>query len=307
MDHLPRVNQLEQVARERAAARAAAREQAEEERQRDETRRAARAARVAAFEYSDASDDNQDGPHVARQRQGPRRNTAPLLFSGFLNDNKTAIRSASLATALVSILQNADGHLDGIVGALGHGKRTSWIRDNYKTFFQPDGPLSTYKCPAQRRFASFLKEAEDLAKSHYYQDHSNEETGAGNENVPNWTRLFFRLFEAQQNQRTSNNRTLAARSRMTSIVRSVVGAQAPLGYDGNQPASLRNETSANNASNYRQQVIGEVSVGLARTNTEDDEDLVGPGGEDGFDTNQEEAANGMLLCCFLIIRCFASN
>ena len=167
MDRLPRVTQLEQVAREQAAGRAAAREREEEERRRDETRQAARAARVAAFECSDESDDNQDGPQlhsVARQRQGRRRTTANAKpkFSGFLTVSKTSIRSTSLATALVGVLQIADGHADGIVGALGHGKRSKWMQDNVNMFFQPDGPLSNYKAPALRRFTGFLWKPKNL-------------------------------------------------------------------------------------------------------------------------------------------------
>ena len=205
MDRLPRVTQLEQVAREQAAARAAAREREEEERRRDETRQAARAARVAAFECSDESDDNQDGPQlhsVARQRQGRRRTTANAKpkFSGFLTVSKTSIRSTSLATALVGVLQIADGHADGIVGALGHGKRSKWMQDNVNMFFQPDGPLSNYKAPALRRFTGFFMEAKKLARNIYDRDHSNDVTGAGHESVPDWTRLFFRFFDSQSNQ-----------------------------------------------------------------------------------------------------------
>ena len=71
----------------------------------------------AAADLNDNVDDSADvppGPQletVRRSRESlglQRRNTAPPLFSGFLNGNKTAIRSSSFATALVSILQNAD-------------------------------------------------------------------------------------------------------------------------------------------------------------------------------------------------------
>ena len=58
---------------------------------------------------------------------------------------------------------------------------------------------------------------------------------------------------------------------MTLVVCNVIGAQVQLGYDSHSHAALHNETSANNhASNYCQQGLGEVYVGLAQTNTEDD-------------------------------------
>lgn len=57
---------------------------------------------------------------------------------------------------------------------------------------------------------------------------------------------------------------------MTLVVCNVIGAQVQLGYDSHSPAALHNETSANHAANYCQQGLGEVYVGLAQTNTEDD-------------------------------------
>ena len=236
--------------------------------------------------------DIPDGPQLEsvaqereRRRQGVtiQRVRRPSKFPGFLNGNKTAIRSSALATALVSILQLADGHPDGIIAALGHGNRTRWINDTFKSFFQSDGCLSDHKVPSKRVFTSHFKDAETLARSHYDRDHSNDATGASHESVPLWTRLFFRYFDAQTSQRSTNSQTLASRSRMTSVVRSIVGAQAPLGHDGNSTASLRNETSTNHASNFRQQVIGGVEVGLLRTNTQDDLSE-----EDGITTNQDD-------------------
>ena len=57
-----------------------------------------------------------------------------LQMGGFLNTGGTAICSAAHATALIGILQVAQGHPDGIVGALGHNICTSWIQQNLGAF-----------------------------------------------------------------------------------------------------------------------------------------------------------------------------
>lgn len=96
-------------------------------------------------------------------------------------------------------------------------------------------------------------------------DHSNEQSGAGEESIPEWARQFTVLLEEQQNQQARNNRTLQARAERTGVTRSLIGAQAPLDdggpHDTSRPAQLRTETSRNNGDQaMRQQVIGNVEV-----------------------------------------------
>jgi hypothetical protein len=65
----------------------------------------------------------------------------------FLNAKGMAICIAAHATALIGVIQLAHGHPDGIVAALGHNNRTTWIRQNLVPFFQNDGPLSMFSSP----------------------------------------------------------------------------------------------------------------------------------------------------------------
>jgi hypothetical protein len=95
----------------------------------------------------------------------------------------------------------------------------------------------------------------------YDRDHSNEDGGA-QEDIPQWARSCFRLFEAQQSQVSRNARTVAARNERRTTVTSIMGRSAPLGAHGSdRPAQLRTETSRNTgAARFRQQVVGEVNA-----------------------------------------------
>ncbi len=51
-----------------------------------------------------------------------------------------------------------------------------------------------------------------LARSFYDRDHSNEQSGAAHEDVPEWARHFFQLFQATGNQITNNAVAAATRN-----------------------------------------------------------------------------------------------
>lgn len=107
----------------------------------------------------------------------------------------------------------------------------------------------------------------------YDHDHSNEPSGAGQEDVPEWAPRFFEVFQAQENQIPANAQAAAARNERRSIVASLVGVQAPLGFQGGGRARLRTETSRNNdALRMRQQVVGVVNSEVV--DVDEDEDLM---------------------------------
>ena len=115
-----------------------------------------------------------------------------------------SISSPAHAIGLIGVLQQASGHPDGIIGALGHGNHTAWFSDNVHSLFQPDGPLSAFQPVNASTFGHHLTSAQHLAQSYSDRTHSNESTGTQHEDIPDWVRQFFVLFDAQQNQSTSN-------------------------------------------------------------------------------------------------------
>ena len=103
--------------------------------------------------------------------------------------------------------------------------------------------------------------AQLLAQSFYDRNHSNKQSGAAHKDVPEWVRRFFQLFQAKENQITNNAVAAETRNERQSVMASIVGGQAPLGFWGNSThAQLRTETSRNNdLPRMRQQIIGEVN------------------------------------------------
>ncbi len=93
--------------------------------------------------------------------------------------------------------------------------------------------------------------------------------------MPEWARRFFQLFQATGNQITNNAIAAATRNEQRSVVASLVGGQAPLGFWGNTShAQMRNEMSRNkNLPQMRQQIIGEVNSERLHAGS-DDSDLV---------------------------------
>ena len=205
----------------------------------------------------------------SQQQQQQRR----LPLGSFLNPAETAIRSSDHATALIGLIQLGAGHEDGIAGAFGHNNRSNWFRTNTDALFREDGPLGRYVPVSARVLMRHVGRAQILARSLYDRDHSNEPSGAGQEDVPEWARRFFEVFQAQENQIPANAQAAAARSERRSIVASLVGAQAPLGFQGGARAQLRTETSRNNdAPRMRQQVVGVVNSEVV--DGDEDDDLV---------------------------------
>ena len=186
-----------------------------------------------------------------------------VQLRGFLDSTESKIRDAQRANALIGVVQLASADPGGIINSLGYGNRTVWVRANIEILFQAGGPLDGFIQVAPGCLQGHLSAAIKVAKSHYTMSHSNEPTGAGHEDIPEWATHFFPLFE-QQNQTSRNARTAAARDEHRQVVRSLTGAQAPHIYDGSGPAQLRVETAGETAGNavppnMRRQVIGQVS------------------------------------------------
>lgn len=201
-----------------------------------------------------------------------------IPLGSFLNQAETEIRSADHATALIGLIQLGAGHEDGISGAFGHNNRSAWFRANTEALFREDGPLGRYVAVSARVLMRHVGRAQLLARSIYDRDHSNEQSGAGQEDVPEWARRFFEVFQAQENQIPANVQAAVARNERRSVAASLVGAQAPLGFQGGR-AQLRTETSRNNdAPRMRQQVVGQVNSEVVVLDHGEEDDLV-----EGFD------------------------
>jgi hypothetical protein len=130
-----------------------------------------------------------------------RRN--PL--GSFVND--TNIRDSTRADAVINILILAENDVGGLIGMLGHGLRTGWFARMSDTLFASDGPLSPFIPIQSGLLMRHFGTAERLAQSIWNRNHSNEQSGAGQETIAAWVQQFARLFEAQ-----SNNPSAAAQA-----------------------------------------------------------------------------------------------
>jgi hypothetical protein len=107
-----------------------------------------------------------------------------------------------------------------------------------------------------------LGDAESEARAIFDRSHSNDPTGAEQEDVPRWAQHFFRLFEAQDSHLSASAIANEVRRERGNVVRSIVGAQAPLGQrQGDGIAHLRSETSTRSTTGtaqQRQRSVGNV-------------------------------------------------
>jgi len=227
-------------------------------------RRSSRFSASSGHPSDDSIQDSESPLRNARRRITGRASAdsdGRVPLQGFLNRSSTAIRSPDHAAALIGILQLAGAHPDGIAGALGHGNRTRWLTLNLGRIFSGHGPCYKFKRVRPAILLKHFSRARTFAKGYYRRDHSNEQSGAGHEDIPQWVRHFFPLLDAEQYQATRNARTAAARDESRTVVRSLVGAQAHLGYQGDHPAELRTETSRNDgAPEMRQRTVGDVTA-----------------------------------------------
>ena len=201
--------------------------------------------------------NDEDGSAPAPANNGGRR----IQFGGFVRRNSARANEVhpDRVRELEGILQLASAHPDGIGGSLGHGNRSQWVTANIGAFFDPNGPLGRYTQVNVDTLMRHIRTAQEVARSIYTRDHSNDRTGADHEDVPNWARLFFGLFD-QQNQASRNVQAVAARVQRRAVSSSLTGRQATLGQqDTSRPAELRHETSTNDGPRaMRQRVIGNV-------------------------------------------------
>ena len=185
-----------------------------------------------------------------------------------------AIRSSAHAAGLIGLLQLASAEPGGMYAALGQNNRTIWIGSKIDALFRADGPLGSFVSVSTQVLMRHLKEAETAAKVFYRRHHSNDQSGASQEDIPEWAEKFFPLFNEAESQSSNNAQAAAARSEQRSVVASLVGRQAPLGVR-NGPTQLRTETTRNRGSRVmRQQVIGSVDAEIVYEEGDEDEEAV---------------------------------
>lgn len=167
------------------------------------------------------------------------------------------IRSPRHEAGIIGIIQLASQ--GGLSETLGHGHRAEWFSNNIDAIFRADGPLGHYTQLTATVLVRHFRKAETTARTLYTRAHSNDRTGANHEDIPNWAQEFFRYFQAIENQNRPGDQADRIRAERASIAASLTGRQAPLGYQGSVPATLRTETASNvGPPQMRQRTVGGV-------------------------------------------------
>ena len=231
----------------------------------------------AAAQQNNATIANNPGStQPPRNNAGAQQNNAAVVnrnqprrvpIRGFLNAGGTAIRSEDHAIALIGIIQLAKHSIGGFANTLSHNCKNEWFERNTQRFFVGRGPLSGFNEIRHLQVMRHFRKAQTFAKNIFDNNgHSNDNTGAQQESIPNWVRSFFSLFEFEQNQTSQNTNTVRTREERRTVATSLVGRQATLGQQSNEPAELRNETSANEGDpEMRQRTVGFVDRDTLRT------------------------------------------
>eukprot|EP00577_Skeletonema_sp_RCC1716_P007116 CAMPEP_0113419074 /NCGR_PEP_ID=MMETSP0013_2-20120614/26567_1 /TAXON_ID=2843 ORGANISM="Skeletonema costatum, Strain 1716" /NCGR_SAMPLE_ID=MMETSP0013_2 /ASSEMBLY_ACC=CAM_ASM_000158 /LENGTH=560 /DNA_ID=CAMNT_0000306395 /DNA_START=224 /DNA_END=1906 /DNA_ORIENTATION=+ /assembly_acc=CAM_ASM_000158 len=177
-----------------------------------------------------------------------------MVMGVFLQDGQ--MRTARHNVAWMSFIQTAGNHEEGIVGALGRGRRGPFFNAQTTALFSATGPFARFRPVRPDALQAKVGQVITAARGIYNQGHSNGD-GADFEDIPEWARIIFPLFDG-------NSLRDAARRDHQAIVRAVGGAQAPLGrVQGNNdaPVQLRNERSRNDGdAELRQRVVGNVDI-----------------------------------------------
>jgi hypothetical protein len=175
-----------------------------------------------------------------------------------LNVEKSDIRDTIRATALIDLLALAANHNEGFIGSLGHGNRSDWFAANIDLLFAEDGPLSAFTQVQPGLLMRNVGHAERLAQRVLSRSHSDEPSGAGQEVIPAWVTAFRPYFEAQLDNPSASVIAGEARVHNRTIVRGIMGGQAPLGrHDSHNPVQLRTEIDSNIGGTQQQQMVGQ--------------------------------------------------
>jgi hypothetical protein len=202
-------------------------------------------------------------------------------LGGFVWDTpeRTGIRDSARATAIIGILQLAASHPQGYLGSIGTNGRTAWFAENSPVLFQHDGPLGCFNSVSNmilmRHFSTAQRQAQEL----FNQRHSSDQSGAGEEDIPQWARQFFRFFEAMESNPSASAQAAEVATQRRNVVSSVMGRQAPLGHHpGTGPVQLPTETRGSNrpvsgSVRRRQQSVGDFETEILGDNVEGIDDM----------------------------------
>jgi hypothetical protein len=153
---------------------------------------------------------------------GTRRHQA---LGGFVWDTpeRTGIRNSAHASALVGILQLAKAHPQGYMGSIGNTGRGAWFAANLDVLFQDDGPLGAFTPIRHQMLQRHFGVAQRQARTYYTQQHSSEQSGAGEEEIPAWARSFFRLFDVLESNPSASAQAAELATNRRIVVNSIMG------------------------------------------------------------------------------------
>ena len=202
-------------------------------------------------------------------------------LGGFVWDTpeRTGIRDSARATAIIGILQLAASHPQGYLGSIGTNGRTAWFAENSPVLFQHDGPLGCFNSVSNMILMRHFSTAQRQARELFNQRHSSDQSGAGEEDIPQWARQFFRFFEAMESNPSASAQAAEVATQRRNVVSSVMGRQAPLGHHpGTGPVQLPTETRGSNrpvsgSVRRRQQSVGDFETEILGDNVEGIDDM----------------------------------
>jgi hypothetical protein len=84
----------------------------------------------------------------------------------------------------------AGAHPSRLVGTFGHNNRATWFQDNIDVIFQADGLLGKFKHVSPLILLRHFSLASNQARELYDCQHSNNQAGADQEDVPPWVQFF---------------------------------------------------------------------------------------------------------------------
>ena len=197
----------------------------------------ARRERVRNPEGTGSDSEDGDVPplldmrNAAQRREGEeggssRANLLPRVrhtLGSFLNARKEAIR-ANRVDVLTALMDLFSAHPDGITGGLGWGNQINLICEKIGVWFSNNGPCRQFRLITAERVRRRLKEVENIAKQMHSRHHSNDQTGAEQEDVPRWAQMWFAFFDVVLSTETRTQREARQRSEMRTNFRSKASA-----------------------------------------------------------------------------------
>ncbi len=103
---------------------------------------------------------------------------------------------------------------------------TAWFTKNASVLFQHDSPLGSFNPVSLTMLMRHFGVAQHQSQELFSQAHSNDQSGAGEEDIPAWVWKFFQFFKALKSNPSATVQAAELATKRHNVATSFMGRQA---------------------------------------------------------------------------------